>query len=431
MQQMKKEEIERIGVRNTLLENHGNPPPQDINQNQAKGEAIDSGSALQMFLNRIPINSIPGLRNSPVLELKTQDCLRDAIWLLHQKNVFGAPIADEELGSDAIARFSNRYIGFLDFATMVLWCLKEIEASKLKNVDDSEVGVNGFFSIFYENPQIAQTKVGELAKSFLWDPFFPVKLDETLFHILLLISKHPVQVVPVIEPPNTQVMGFITQNAVIQLLLQSSGLEWFDSIADQPLSAFRFANEGKAIHVYGDQSLAEALGILLENQVGAVAVVNRESNTVVGFMSRHDLHALLDDEHLFHKRKELTMEEFIHSETGKAVADPTIERDLGALLSAGTLRLRNNFLPRMDTPVTSKKTDTLKRAMQQVAETKSNFCFLVDESHQLVGMLTLRDIITQFAPPSIDSNINGGGFFESALEQTGCHMENGTMVCDH
>lgn len=124
------------------------------------------------------------------------------------------------------------------------------------------------------------------------------------------------------------------------------------------------------------------------------------------------------------------MEEFIHMETSKPGFDPTIERDIGALLSAGVLQLRNNFLPRMDSPITNMKIDTLKQAMKNIVETKSNFSFQVDDLQRPLGILTLRDIILQFAPPSMNSNIDGGGFFESALEQTGCQVKDGTLVSE-
>lgn len=63
------------------------------------------------------------------MELKTGDCLGDAIRLLHEKNVFGAPIAVDALDMDTgtIGRkFSDGYIGFIDFARMVLWSLEVI-----------------------------------------------------------------------------------------------------------------------------------------------------------------------------------------------------------------------------------------------------------------------------------------------------------------
>ena len=55
-------------------------------------------------------------------------------------------------------------------------------------------------------------QVGELAKFFLWDPFFPVHLENTLVHVLLLLSKHHrLQAVHVVEQSNFQGIGHVTQ----------------------------------------------------------------------------------------------------------------------------------------------------------------------------------------------------------------------------
>ncbi|GAV58248.1 CBS domain-containing protein [Cephalotus follicularis] len=394
---------------------------------------VDSGSALQQFLNHIPINSIPGIRNYPVLELKTGDSVRDAIHLLFEKNVSGAPIADVVDPDTTTGRFLDRYIGFIDLSSMVLWSLEKCKEAhaQTKGSDKDETGQSGLFSMLQQNPQIGQTKVGELAKEFLLDPFFPVSLEDTLFHILLLLSKHRLRVVPVMEQADSQLVGFVTPNAVIQLLLRSSGLEWFDSIADKAISEFRFEKEEHAVKVYGNQNMAEALQILWENRVGAVAVITQGTKRLIGSLRSNDIYLLLENDNLLNDSKRITVEEFIHIDTEKPDCDPTIDRDLGALLSAGSLRLRGGFLPRMNSPVMNKKTDTLKQAMKNLAETKSNFSYIVDDSQRLTGLLTLRDILIQFAPPCIDSSIHGGGFFESALEQSGCHVKNGAIIRDH
>lgn len=131
-----------------------------------------------------------------------------------------------------------------------------------------------------------------------------------------------------------------------------------------------------------------------------------------------------------HNYRSINVEQFIHMDTGVQDNDPGIERGLGTLLSAGGLALKNKFIPRMDSPVTNRKIDTLKQAMQKLADTSSSFTFLVDESQQARGILTSKDIIIQFAPPGMDSRIDGGGFFKSALEQTGCNIKDGTIICD-
>ncbi|KAG7976024.1 hypothetical protein I3843_06G127700 [Carya illinoinensis] len=270
-------------------------------------QQLDSGTSLQLFLDHIPISSIPGINNSSVLELKTGDTVGDAIQMLYEKDVFGVPIADilDLDPDDDRRRFSDRYIGFIDFASMFLWCLEELEngVRRAKGVGGEQIRGNAFFAMLAQNPDISQTKVGELAKSFLWNPFFPVHLDETLFRVLLLLSKHPLQVVPVIDRANSNVTGFITQNAVIQLLLQSSGLEWFDSIANKPLSEFRFENEEHVVHVYGDQSIAEALHVLWRSRIGAIAVLNRETNRLVGSIRCSDIYLLIENETFLHDRK--------------------------------------------------------------------------------------------------------------------------------
>ncbi|XP_030943006.1 SNF1-related protein kinase regulatory subunit gamma-1-like isoform X2 [Quercus lobata] len=372
---MKDSESGMMEKKETLISNS--------NKTEHGNQDVDYGTALQLILDHIPISSIPGIKNSSVLELRTGDSVRDAIHMLYEKDVFGAPIADV-LGLDestsATRRFSDKYIGFIDFASMVLWCLEELEMEERHTNGNGGKAIkkNGFTTMLEQNPDIGQTK-----------------------------------------------------NAVIQLLLKSSGIEWFDSIADKALSEIRFENEEHVAYVYGDQSIAEALHALRESQIGAIAVINRGSKKLIGSIRRSDIHLIIENDNLLHNRKNLTAEEFVHMETNSEDFDPLIEQDLGALLSSGTLCLRNRFLPRMDSPVTNKKTDTLKQVMKNIAETKSSFSFLIDDMQQATGVLTLRDIIIQFAPPCIDSSIHGGGFFESALQQTGCHVENGTLACNH
>lgn len=123
------------------------------------------------------------------------------------------------------------------------------------------------------------------------------------------------------------------------------------------------------------------------------------------------------------------MKEFIHMELNKAraAANLTIKGD--QTLSRAR-PLINSKLPSMHAPVTNKRDDTLKQVMKTMVETNSSFSFLVNNLQQATGIFTLRDMITQFAPPCMNSTIQGGGFFESALEQTGCQVRNGTIICN-
>lgn len=60
-----------------------------------------------------------------MLELKAGDTIKDAIHLLYEKDTFGAAIVDVlDTDDTASIRFSDRYIGFLHFPRMLLWCLE-------------------------------------------------------------------------------------------------------------------------------------------------------------------------------------------------------------------------------------------------------------------------------------------------------------------
>lgn len=131
-----------------------------------KHSTTDSATALQLFLDRIPVRSIPGIKNgSSVLELETGVTVKDAIELLYEKNVWIAPIADVLDPESTIGRSSDRYIGFIDFASMILWSLENCGAANSQperrsiSGEKEESGGISLLSMLDQNPQIGQTKV--------------------------------------------------------------------------------------------------------------------------------------------------------------------------------------------------------------------------------------------------------------------------------
>ncbi|KAK1352203.1 SNF1-related protein kinase regulatory subunit gamma-1 like [Heracleum sosnowskyi] len=433
------------------VDEHGHAKPKPTNS-----ASIDSGSALQLFLDHIPISSLHAITNSSsVLKFRTHDSLNYAIRTMYDKDIFAAPIIDNIEFDPDIINHSDPYVGIIDFASMVLWFLEECENYfRNKRDDDLRYQVtSGIFSMLEQVHHIAETKIGELAKSYLWEPFFPISSHDTLFHVLLLLSKHQLHLVPVVEGHKTNITGFITESAVVDLLLQSSGLEWFDDIADKSLSEFRFDKQPGI--VYEDQSIVEAMSMLWVNRICAVAVVQRQTERIIGCVRISDVYHLLDNDDIFNNRKTVTVDHFIQLEPSTADSDPTVDQNLNATTSAldsdetvnqdhdasttttesnptstETLSLRNKLLPRMNLPVTIRTTNSLKQAMEALACSKSNVCFLVDDAERVTGLLTLRDIIIQFAPPCMDSTITGGRFFEDALEQSGCDVKDRTLILE-
>ncbi|KAK9078117.1 hypothetical protein SSX86_002174 [Deinandra increscens subsp. villosa] len=412
---------------------------------------VDSATALQLFLDHIPISSIPAgiFHNSPsttVLVVRTHTCIKDGIRRLYENNVSGAlidhdttsqPDEADPTTTNFTTSFSsaNPYIGFITFSNMFLWSLQEFQKHQRGTKIDHAKGLKkikpqGFFSLLDKLSVVSQAKIGELATSFLWNPVFPVKPDQSLFHVLLLLSKHRLSVVPVTESFSSKVVGYVTEHSVNHILLKSSGLEWFDSIADKPLSDFRFQHSDQFFSIYNDESIAQAFHILWNNKVCAIAVVDRQTEKLIGCVRVGDIHHLLDDDRIFSEREDTSVDQFIHTDHKRRDPDKQQEEEeeLGALISIGTLALNNRFEHRMDLPVTNTERDTLKQAMNNLAEKKSNFSFLVDECGRVKGMITLRDILMEFAPPCMDSRIDGGSFFDMALKESGCTIKDGTMV---
>ncbi|GLJ19117.1 hypothetical protein SUGI_0343350 [Cryptomeria japonica] len=431
------------------------------NEEESDKPPLHPNEALELFLDRIPLSSIPGIHNATVLEIKSNDSIEVAITCLYKQNVMGAPVLDESASNQN--PLTDRYIGLVEFAGMVLWVLEKFKLaeSEIKsrglamssnksnfnirtsdNTDQTnpahyieEIEEEGFFSMLKRLPNVGRAKVGEIARSFRWGPFLPVRLDDSLLHVLLLLSKHSLKAVPVVDPPDMHVKGFITQNAAVQILLQCSGLEWFDMIAQKTLFDFGFHKEqtsGQIVHLYGNYHVTDAIDSLWKHRISAVPVIDCKSKTILGHIRNTDMRLLLDNQRTFIQRRTMTIEEFLkiddqHTESSPSSTNP-MQTDFAALLSAGVLRLKNVSLPKMMDPPTSQVTDTLKMVMESVVQAKSDRSFLINENQELIGVVTLRDIIIQFSPPSLNPSSQFGGFFQSVLEQTGSTMEGGTIV---
>ncbi|KAL6842613.1 hypothetical protein ACP4OV_027457 [Aristida adscensionis] len=389
-----------------------------------RGTAAAAGEfwseALKSFLDHIPVSSVPGALRptaTPAVEVKLDGSVRDAIDAMYRGGAAGAVIVDDVRTS--FGKFVDRDIGFVELSSLLLWALEEL--GKVEPKDSSP----DFLSCLKRSPQIAETKIAWLAKLFIWEPFFPVRTHDTLFHAMLLFSKHHrLNVVPLVESMNSSVMGFVTQNAVMELLLQSSGLEWLDKIADKKLSEFRFAHATKAVSLYSDQTLADALHILSKEKIG-VAVIDRKTECLIGSIQCNDLYLLLDGSSLFSNRKTTNLEEFIKlkNKTENGITENTSGRE-----EQNILPLRNTEQARTSLPVTNRNSDTLKQVMEKLTASSSSCSFIVDEHGHVEGVVTIRDIISVFSPPCMDSRIDGGTFFSGALEQAGCRVENGQMI---
>ncbi|CAK9203281.1 unnamed protein product [Sphagnum troendelagicum] len=395
-------------------------------QAQKARTALQPTEALKVFFDRIPLFSVPGIDNAGVVEVTANDTIGDALKLLYKQRVLGAPVRDSHRLDSA--PLTDRYVGLIDFASMVLWALEQVsggtQSTSSPADDDLE---DGFFGLLNKLDSVKSTNVGALSRSFRWGPFLPVRPDDSLLHVLLLLSKHHLQAVPVVaaESEDATVKGFITQDAAVQLLLQCDGLTWFDLIAEKPLSDLGFElehNSGTLVGVNGDDTLITAFRAMWKHRVSAMPVTDTASKHIIGTLRNTDLLILLDQPNLFNKRREILLKDFLQVETAdeksQIITQGSMEEDLGAVISTTALTLGSVSRPKMTQPVVSLPSDSLKTTMEKLVQSHSNRSFIVDDKGRLTGVITLRDIIMQFAPPLAQAPNQWGGFFESALQQT-------------
>nr|XP_024366322.1 SNF1-related protein kinase regulatory subunit gamma-1-like isoform X3 [Physcomitrium patens] len=317
---------------------------------EIKGGGLQPTEALKQFFNHVSLFSAPGISNAEVVELSMTDTIGAAIEKLFIQKVMGAPVRDpHQTGSLPL---TDQYVGLLDFASLVLWALE----------------------------------VSTMASSFRWGPFFPVRPEDTLLHVLLILSKHRLKAVPVVDAESSKcVRAFITQNVALHLLLQCEGLPWFETIAGKEIRNAGFETEYNAeqlVFVHGDETLVTALHAMWKYRISGVPILDRPSKRLIGNIRYCDLLILLEDAQVFSKRNELLAQDFLKEhadDDGDHLQGTPLQEDFGAAISAAALSLANVKTPPMQDPVTFSSSDTMKEAMQKLFRARSDRGFIVDD----------------------------------------------------
>ena len=85
---------------------------------------------------------------------KLRGALQEAVHFPYMKNIFGVPIAIAlESSSDVTRRFSNQYVDFIDFTSIVLWFFEE--SKKVGGNDDYVIDKNGIFLVLEQTLHIS------------------------------------------------------------------------------------------------------------------------------------------------------------------------------------------------------------------------------------------------------------------------------------
>ncbi|KAJ9172166.1 hypothetical protein P3X46_015438 [Hevea brasiliensis] len=397
---------------------------------QALQETLTSAFA------RIPVSSFPLVSGGKVIEIPAETSIADAVKILSECNIMAAPVKNPDAGTSSDWR--HRYLGIIDYSAIVLWVLESAELAAVAlsastataaGVGAGAVGALGavalgitgpaaiagltaaavgaavvggvaadkglgkdaptaadnlgqdFYKVILQEEPFKSTTVKSIIKSYRWAPFLPVATDSSMLSVLLLLSKYRLRNVPVIEPGNPDVKNFITQSAIIQGLEGCKGRDWFDCIAARPISDFGlpFMSPNEVVSIQSNELILEAFKQMRDHQIGGLPVVEGPKKEIVGNLSIRDIRHLLLKPELFTNFRQLTVTDFI-----KTISST---REIGRVVP----------------PITCKLNANLGSVIQNIASKSVHRIYVVaDNDNEVVGVITLRDVISCFVfePPN-------------------------------
>ncbi|CAK9195329.1 unnamed protein product [Sphagnum troendelagicum] len=408
---------------------------QELWEEQGEKRGVPQGvrDLLNSAFAKVPVSSFPKLPYGKVVEISGDASISEAVHLLAEHNIFSAPVRNPS--ASPTDSWSTRYLGMVDYPSIILWVLEQAElaaaaiatgSATLVGAGAGALGALGalsggakdapsaadalgqdFYKVILENEPFKSTKVSEITRAYRWAPFLPIQHNDSMLTVLLLLSKFRLRSIPVVNIDENVVQNVITQSGVILGLSQCCGRDWFDNLAGKSLHQLGlpiificelrvfYAMIGEqVVSVDASKLVLEAFVLMKEKHIGGLPVVEGPEHHLVGNISVRDVRFLLLQPELFAKRKELTVIDFM-----KTVMEQEPE---------------TGMLP----PTTCENTANLGDVIEMLAKKTLPRIHIVDKSNQLVGVVTLRDIIGCFVsePKDYFDDYFGGVFKETILQ---------------
>ncbi|XP_061338786.1 SNF1-related protein kinase regulatory subunit gamma-1-like [Gastrolobium bilobum] len=379
---------------------------------------------------KIPVSSFPGVPGGKVIEIPADTPVGEAVKILSENNILAAPVKVPDAGTSSDWR--DRYLGIIDYSAIILWVLESAElaavalsagtataagvgAGTIGALGALALGVTGpaaiagltaaavgaavaggvaadkgmakdapqvadnlgedFYKVILQEEPFKSTTVQSILKSYRWAPFVPVARNSAMLTVLLLLSKYRLRNVPVIEPGKPDIINFITQSAVVQGLEGCKGRDWFDCIAERPISdmGLPFMSTDEVISIQSNELILEAFKQMRDNQIGGLPVVEGPKKRIIGNLSIRDIRHLLLRPELFSNFRNLTVMDFMNKIVSTSQETGKVTR-----------------------PITCKPDSTLQSVIHTLASQSIHRIYAVDGQNEVVGVITLRDVISCF-----------------------------------
>jgi CBS domain-containing protein len=373
----------------------------------------------------LPVSSFP-TPPSLVIEIPSDASLAETVEILSKHNILSAPVRDVDAPDDA--SWMDRYIGIVEFAGVSMWLLNQLHDSANGKADStlvrmssftykkqaSGVAENGHTSVtsqntdngstsvtgsFFENLTSSEfyknTKVKDISGSFRWAPFLALQTSDSLLTMLLLLSKYRVKSLPVVDFDDGKLANIITQSAVVHMLAECAGLDWFENWGTKTLDELGLPNTKPfyLLKVKEDEPVLKAFLLMRQKGIGGLPVVDASGKHAVGNISIRDIQYLLTAPEIYKDYRTITVSDFL-----SAVRTYLTKQETDSPLLHGV--------------ITCKRGDTMKEVILKLDSKKIHRIYVIDENGLLEGVITLRDIISKLVH---EPSNYFGDFFDGVL----------------
>lgn len=370
---------------------------------------------LNACFESIPVSSFPLAPSSQVIEINSDMSVAEAVQLMAKHKILSVPVVDVDAPKDA--SWMERYIGIIEFAGIAVWILHQSEEKEGSSGSElvghgseestspavaaattkgmyspryrsfnsfSAASASGnFFEALTSSALYKNTKVRDISGSFRWAPFLALQTSNSFLTMLLLLSTYRMKSVPVVDSGEGKIENIITQSAVIHMLEECAGLQWFERLGSKKLSelGLPLMKPGSVVKVHEDESVLQAFKLMRQEGFGGVPVVGSDGKAV-GNISIRDIQFLLLAPAIYKEYRYMTAKNFL-----AAIRHYLEEHAQSTPFSSGM--------------ITCRRDDTLKEVIIKLDSVKIHRIYVVDEEGNLEGVITLRDIISKlvYEPP--------------------------------
>lgn len=298
----------------------------------------------------IPCAVFPALNGKVYMarsDAKLDHVLKEMVAL----QIRAAPVLNVTAAADA--HWPDKYLGIIDSIAMVCLVMDKISpaASDLAN----EVAV----SLAARN-----TTVADMAAQDRWGPFIPVdSRTSSLLDAMLLLGKYGVRRLPVIDSHTGDVCNIITQSGMLQVL--HDNLDRFDEFfLSRTMAQLGLAARRPVFSVTVHQNMLDAFKLMRDKNISAVPVVGGPADNpmLLSHVSDRDIRAVL-----------------LHPAQLEKMSRPF-----------------QTYITHLHPAVYCRPHETLRTVLDRLAESRIHHIYIVTDTLELLGVLSLREILALF-----------------------------------